>query len=1131
MIFTWTCNIRPVGVMYFFLLPALAGCGSGGGDSMLLEDALSLAAGPGAAVNPVAVEPDQSDADGNTPGPSGDPGILPDTVDPLTQTIPDSNSPTSESNAGLEGDGSGENTPSDDPLSSEVVVDPQTIPGSLRLADLPRDNPDAADLLDHWGHRRGQKILDGLFLTDADAEADAADLQALRTAAQGGGEEPDAPDLVVGDAVLIDSDAVPIAGTGETGSEALVAPNLFDGDEVRILGARRGITYGRWTGGPADTLSIEFDLSHAGPAMRDDPMFRAMLDRSGKVWSRRIADTWSTWKRRAGTFKGWHAGTDARIQIRVAEGGEISTGLEIAVTDGDLSEEGFAGEAALATIFPSDSWEPHFGSIVIDRDHLRTAGEAELFSTLTHEIGHVVGAWIGDQSAQPFGPYTDEATGTWSGPNVVAVHGGPAPFQDNSDPNTWVAGERDPLASEYDFVHSGVCASVMAYCTGWAAVPAFLPHALDFAFLADLGLTITDETTRPETYGLAGWTDHAGFTLSVSRDLQVSLADPQPYYDRWINRWRTMDVVDLLQAEANAFGHRSIGDLRLSYPLAGAFGTVRYAGGLLGAALNRAWLPPVLGNANLAVNLGTLDGTASFTSLAVYTNGISEPFAGGRLHYPFELSENGFIGTDTRSTFLADFYGPEHEEVAGTLHDPRAGLLASFGATVDDRPSREDVVVSADHVFGRTYQHGSADPANDGWYHYRCGTGSACELRHAGTSGWTDWTATTRERVLASAAGWNWRETERPEADYGFVRIARQTAASTDGAQGRQAVDGYTGTLEHVAFGVGFEGYSPLWTDENVTPPGSGNVWAGFQGTMSGGLPEGLARWSGPMVGYHQSHPWRETPFVEGRARVGFSLSTNRVDVAFSEVVSRDGQRALPDFGFEDLRLTADGIFVGGGTAGAVDGAFFGPSQEEAAGAFYHNELSMRGSFGARRMPDTVTLEASGTATPIGNVADGSGFYSFDDWGFWGKQFDETVFGAFLAHEISAAPEGGTTYTGPFTRIDGEPTGSNPVSGTAVWSGQVRAADTHADNYLRPVSGTARLEVDFGRATLDVDFTDFDGGQADLSWQALRIAEGAFQGTQGNAYIDGAFYGTEHQGTAGTFNNDRLQGIFGAVRN
>ena len=132
-----------------------------------------------------------------------------------------------------------------------------------------------------------------------------------------------------------------------------------------------------------------------------------------------------------------------------------------------------------------------------------------------------------------------------------------------------------------------------------------------------------------------------------------------------------------------------------------------------------------------------------------------------------------------------------------------------------------------------------------------------------------------------------------------------------------------------------------------------------------------------------------------------------------------------------------------------------------------------------------MTLEETGSTTPIGNVADGLGFYSFDDWGFWGKQFDETVFGAFLATKISEHPEGGTTYTGPFTRIDGEPTGSNPVSGTAVWSGQVRAVDTHVDNYARPVSGTARLEVDFSRATIDVDFTDFDQGHDDLSWQGF----------------------------------------------
>ena len=1047
MIFTSTWNIRPVGVLYFVLLPALAGCG-GGGPSMSLEEALSLAAG----------QSDQLDANRNPPRPT-DESVLPtDPTGTVTQTTPDSNRPIDQPNTGSDVDGSDGSMGTE--VSSDVVVVTGTTPGSRRLADLPRDNPDAEDLLDHWGYRPTDRILDGLSLTDADAEADGADLQALRTAAETVGEdlEVEVPVLRVGGS----DGVVDIPETEETGSHVVVAPNLYAGDEVRILGADRGITYGRWTGGPADTLSIEFNLSQAGPAMRDDPAFRAMLDRAGKVWSQRIADTWSTWEWRAGVVKGSLVGSDPPVAIRAGAHGETSTGLEIAAQDADL-EDGIAGlGGAIRTPF-YNIWEPHFGSIAIDREHLQTASEAGLFRTLTHEIGHVLGSWQGGPFTERFGAYTDEATGTWTGPNVVAVHGGPAPFQDNSDPHTWVDGERDPLASEYDFAHSGVCASLMSYCSHNAALRVFLPHALDFAFLADLGLTIRDETTRPETYGLAGWTDHAGFTLSVSRDLSVGLADPQPFYDRWGNPWTTMDVVDLLQAEADAFGYRSTGDLSLSYPGVGALGTVRYAGGLLGAALTRAGLPPVLGNANLAVNLGTLDGTASFTSLTVYPNGLGEPFAGGMLHYPFALSANALIGTDPWSTLLADFYGPGHEEVAGTLHDPRAGLLASFGATYDDRPSRGDVLAAADYLFGRSVLHGSTDPADDGWYRYRCGTNSACEVYPPGTGA----TATTRERVLAATAGWPGQGLERTEADYDFARITRQTMASTDGAQGRHAVDSYMGTLEYVTFGTGFEGYSHEWTDEHGTPPGSGNLWIGFQGTLSGGVPQGLARWAGPMVGYHQGHEWRETPFVEGLATVKYALATNRLDVSFSEVTSLDGQRALPDFGFEDLWLAADGTFTGGDTSGVMDGAFFGPDQAEAAGAFYHNEDQVTGSFGARRLPDTVTLEATGTTTPIGNVDEGEGFYSFHDWGFWGKQFDETVFGAFLATKISEHPEGGVFYEGPYRLVEGTPTGSNPVSGTAVWSGQVRAFDTHVDNYVRPVSGDARLEVDFRPDTID----------------------------------------------------------------
>ena len=41
----------------------------------------------------------------------------------------------------------------------------------------------------------------------------------------------------------------------------------------------------------------------------------------------------------------------------------------------------------------------------------------------------------------------------------------------------------------------------------------------------------------------------------------------------------------------------------------------------------------------------------------------------------------------------------------------------------------------------------------------------------------------------------------------------------------------------------------------------------------------------------------------------------------------------------------------------------------------------------------------------------------------------------------------------------------------------VRAFETGVEGHL-PVSGSARLEVDFSDATVDVDFADFNGGTA-----------------------------------------------------
>lgn len=161
----------------------------------------------------------------------------------------------------------------DNPLALGSVAVAGTEPGSSSLSENPRSNPEAADLLEYWGHRRIQIIMEGLRLNAPTPEADGAGLKALRSAVRSRGQE-------------------------------LPAPGLQGDDEVRVLGSDRCITYGCWMGVPADALSIDFDFSYTGPAVRDNPELRAMFERAGKVWSNRIADTWSVWQWSPGAVKG-----------------------------------------------------------------------------------------------------------------------------------------------------------------------------------------------------------------------------------------------------------------------------------------------------------------------------------------------------------------------------------------------------------------------------------------------------------------------------------------------------------------------------------------------------------------------------------------------------------------------------------------------------------------------------------------------------------------------------------------------------------------------------------------------------------------------------------------------------------
>ena len=79
-----------------------------------------------------------------------------------------------------------------------------------------------------------------------------------------------------------------------------------------------------------------------------------------------------------------------------------------------------------------------------------------------------------------------------------------------------------------------------------------------------------------------------------------------------------------------------------------------------------------------------------------------------------------------------------------------------------------------------------------------------------------------------------------------------------------------------------------------------------------------------------------------------------------------------------------------------------------------------------------------------------------------------------------------------------------------------------------PVRGDARLEADFAAATVAVDFTGFDDGRSDLSWDGLAMEASEF-GDEGGS-IEGSFYGAAHEGAAGRFSRGGLAGVFGALR-
>ena len=178
----------------------------------------------------------------------------------------------------------------------------------------------------------------------------------------------------------------------------------------------------------------------------------------------------------------------------------------------------------------------------------------------------------------------------------------------------------------------------------------------------------------------------------------------------------------------------------------------------------------------------------------------------------------------------------------------------------------------------------------------------------------------------------------------------------------------------------------------------------------------------------------------------------------------------------------------------------------------------------------TIRLGAQQDGVALGEF---SGSKSFPGWpistdyqiyGMWGTRMYVAVEQTHWSGEGTPGTlDGLETVLAYALGVD---SGSNPLTGSAAWTGRVVALDRMAPDQL--VQGAAALTYDFGDQTLDVAFTDL--GRAPLTWHDLAVEDGRFEDGAGRDRLTGTFYGDQHEEAGGVFERNDLIGAFGATR-
>lgn len=187
--------------------------------------------------------------------------------------------------------------------------------------------------------------------------------------------------------------------------------------------------------------------------------------------------------------------------------------------------------------------------------------------------------------------------------------------------------------------------------------------------------------------------------------------------------------------------------------------------------------------------------------------------------------------------------------------------------------------------------------------------------------------------------------------------------------------------------------------------------------------------------------------------------------------------------------------------------------------------------------------EYQGIATHRGvSVAQGRGPTTFA-----GVSIDRMGFGGWLEHSFFVV-EGGLVDDGPPVAVGalvgygysvGDAAGTNPTTGGGTWSGVMTGFDASPTATRgSPILGNAEISIaDLADPVVGVAFTGIRNlatgtSLADMTWSDLALVDGDFGAKPGgeSSYVEGRFYGPNHEEVGGTFFRDDVIGAFGAGR-